>query len=383
MNVAYDRHVESFQYKIQQRVNLANDEISRLLSDLSLLKGQIVEVTDQIHRIDRQLMQSSQEYIGRNRRQQASLDTYISSLRKNHCLKLQEIQERHSQDLLSLQKEYQHSLDCIQKKSKSQIEKKNSKYDELIQNEKNILKQMELELTQIRNYTNYAKSAPPREVISNHDEQIKRQKQLQRTILKRNQERLDAMNEGKARLADCIATLDDMESNHASEIENYKIKLEALDQRYQAKIVREKENHRREVDAIKKRIEANNYRSNNLQKTIDKVQKHHKMQIKTALEEGEVFQQMSTGTNRSSKSNATNGIYEFQGKYASYTSDGKSVDDLMNHLNHLKKILEEKENELMKERTDNESLKRELGRLKHEERMEKRRQSWMNASGSI
>ena len=54
--------------------------------------------------------------------------------------------------------------------------------------------------------------------------------------------------------------------------------------------------------------------------------------------------------------------------------------DEKSKLSMLKEKLEKTENQLFKERTENESLKREIARLKHEAKMAPRIEQWKSSS---
>ena len=49
---------------------------------------------------------------------------------------------------------------------------------------------------------------------------------LEKEIQNQNQERLESILQGKERLQECVETLDEMEKNHSTEMDKYKIKLE-------------------------------------------------------------------------------------------------------------------------------------------------------------
>jgi hypothetical protein len=48
-------------------------------------------------------------------------------------------------------------------------------------------------------------------------------------IQNRNQERLESLLQAKARLADCVSTLEETERNHTSQMASFKAQLEAMD----------------------------------------------------------------------------------------------------------------------------------------------------------
>ena len=74
------------------------------------------------------------------------------------------------------------------------------------------------------------------EFRSSHESEVESIRKLEKQIQKQNQERLNSILQGKTKLQECVETIDEMEKNHNTEMENYKAKLDALDQMYQDKI---------------------------------------------------------------------------------------------------------------------------------------------------
>ena len=353
----FERRMEQFQNKVQQHINLADDEIARLTTYLTTIKGDIIETNDQLNRLQIQLIQASQESSGNAKRQQAALNAKISKMKALFNLKLQEMQTTHANDVTSLQDDYQNALNNIHKTMKDRVAQQTAPIDDLIKQTKAKLQAMDSTFGSSRRELD---EAAVEDIKAVQEVAIAQQKQLEKAIQKRVQERLDSILQAKSRLSDCVATLEEMERNHASQMNEYKIKLEALDIQYQAKIKRETDNHNRQLVSLKNKINENEKRNFAYQRSIHKIERHHKQQLNSAVREGDNLQySMKT--------------QEMQNQIAA--KENEKLRRLVDKLQVLREKLEKRENELASERSDNESLKREINRLKHESQMAKRRQT--------
>ncbi|OHS92855.1 hypothetical protein TRFO_12213 [Tritrichomonas foetus] len=382
------RRAEQFQYQVQTKVNLANDEISRLMGDLAILKGQICEYQDKLNKANYKMAQSLCMFDGKDKLTQVSIKTQIAKLQKAHNIRLQEIQTRHNQEVRNLHADFEETMKLIQKKSADNLNQQNLEYDQMVKREKELLRNLQYEFNLSQNSYKSQKFDP--EMAQNHDREMKRMKQLEKTIAKRTQERLDTMLEGKARLAECVDALDEMERNHENEMMGYKMKLEALENRYKEKINRETDRHKSMMSALTRKVANYENKINSMQKTLHKIEKHHKKQIDHAIKEGESFHYLAENAKSFANSvsyhddqysfSKDSGHFNNHSFYSRSTRNNSNVDELLNRLNQLRENLETKENELMTERTENESLKREIARLKHEEKMSSRRKAWISQS---
>jgi hypothetical protein len=84
MSSVLERQMEELQNRVQQKINLAEDEIQRLSNRLPLKTTQL-----------------NQEQKVREIRSQANTDVAISRLRADHHVFMQELQERHNQEVIT------------------------------------------------------------------------------------------------------------------------------------------------------------------------------------------------------------------------------------------------------------------------------------------
>lgn len=355
MSALLERRMEQFQYKVQQNINLADDEISRLAGYLSVVRGDITDAQDQLNRISLKTTQLEQQSAGREKRHKANLDTFIASMNTRHHRLMQELQERHAQELSSIHQSFRENIAQIEQLMHEKIQQKTGPVEDLLKKTQTQYQK----LVDTQGISAKSLEADALEDIRGLQElEFQRQKRLEATLAARNQERLDSLLQGKARLSDCVNTLEEMERNHASSMETYKTKLETMDQCYHERVKRETERHSRVVESLKRKQSEIEKRADALQKTVQRIQKCHKRQVEDAVREGEMLRTTIESTEAKSQ----------QGE-----RETAKVQEWTNKLQQLKKKLENSENTLMQARTDNETMKREIARLKHEAVMATRR----------
>lgn len=387
MSSFLEKRVERLQNKIQVKINLANDEIDRLKSDYAIIQGQICEVIDQINRLTNYMTQRKHIQIGVNRRKQVSIDTLISKMKKEYNLQLQELESSHSQQINNLNREYETSMKEIEKHSDIIIEEKVGPINKAIEDTKADLQRIKYEYQAISstNKSSFSNSSMnldmDDEFRSSHESEIENIRKLEKKIQVQNQERLNSILQGKSKLQECVEKIDEMEKNHSTEMESYQAKLDALDKTYQEKIRIKSEKHHKTIEKLTQKLKEYNDKITTIQNTIQKVQNHHKLQIDKALAEGDTLSSQITEKAKqysASFSGLNINVSKYRNDVSSY--DYSEVSDEKGRLDMLKEKLEKIENELHKERTENESLKREIARLKHEAKMAPRIKQWKSNS---
>jgi chromosome segregation ATPase len=138
----------------------------------------------------------------------------------------------------------------------------------------------------------------------------------------------------------------------------FKTRLEAMDTAHAEKQRREQERQKRLVDGLLRRQEEFEKRAKSMTKTISRIERHHKVQVETAIREGQMLQ---------------SDVVVVEAKNQSIADQNSKLQQWKAKSDQLKKQLEHRENELSQARTDNETMKREIARLQHEARVSRTR----------
>ena len=356
-----DRRIDRFQSKVQVNINLANDEIERLSQDLLILQGEVDSVKDQLNRTNIQLDQVGQAATGIQNREKAENKMKIARQKIKNETQINEIVQNHKAKVAEIQRDYQESLD----KLGIWAEKKEAQKLAPLEEQLNLIneKRKKYEFT-INSASETIMDNAGKETDAVQSIEFARIASLQNSIKQKNGERLQLLNRAKDRLAECVERLDTMETNHKLEINSLQSQLNSLDESYQ---MRERLfNERSENEILRLKSKYKKVRGNEeiIKDAIDKVERNQKKQMMSAVMEGEDLKHAME-------------IYQSRSIGSENNSNSFNEDNSQSELEYLrlKKLLEKRENELIKSRTENESLKRELARLKHELAFKKKRKS--------
>ena len=356
MSNVLDRRIEHFQHKVQQNITLADDEIQRLAQDLQALQGEISEVKDQLGRVNVQLNQSEQAAKGKYQRELAKSRLKVSQVKIQNENRIKEIIEKHRVDMEALQNDYQNSLAQLSVWATKREQQRTAQLDIA-------MKQIEDQTNDMKNTISTvertAVDAAGAEVEELQKIEYSRMSRLERSVKAKNEERLAALLSAKARLSDCVATLEEMERNHSLTMSSYQGKLNALDSNYQQRVKRMQELSAREIENLKRKLQETKRRDESMRDQIDQIQHNQKRQMFSAVREGEELRiQMQSVGAEAAQANE---------------DEEKAAQQMM--YDKLKKKLADRENQLIKARTENESMKRELSRLQHEARKKNMRRT--------
>ncbi|OHS99635.1 hypothetical protein TRFO_33869 [Tritrichomonas foetus] len=356
MAVTMNRRIERFQNKLQQRLNLADDEIVRLNSYYSSILAEITDTNDQLNRYRRISEQQSQKLTGNTKKEIAEHQAEIASMKALHEKAMLELQEKHAREILDFQHDFETTLKEVDKWAESCLEQKTVAIDAQIDRTSVALDKTKQTLS-ITNSINQSKEMNAS--LHSLEYEADRIQRLEEKLKQRNQDRLDLLLSLKARLAECIQALEETDNNHANEMNGYIFKLEQIDKRYEERMNKEVEKHekdqfnlRRQLDALKRKIAS-------YQNQMERISQKAREQITT-------IEQNNSQLMASVHISSANAITTISSENIDIISSNKNLEQV-------ERILSQKENDLLRARTENESLKREIARLRHEALIKERR----------
>jgi chromosome segregation ATPase len=354
MNAVFDRKMEQFQHRVQQKINLADDEIQRLSAHLTRMKTDILDTKDELSRAKTKATQVTQELSGRTKTTQAHTDTVIAKLRAEHHMAMQELQERQSQEIGGIHQKFDDALAALEQLSVQKIARRTSALDEQ-------LASAERQFGSLREASGRPAQAPAPDARQDTESLqrlgAEREERLEALIQARNQERLDSLLQAKSRLSDCVGTLEEMERNHATRMATFKSRLDAMDAAHGDKQRREEERQARAAGGLRRRQGELEKRARSIQKTIARLERHHAAQVAAALREGQQLQ---------------GGVAAAAARGQAAAEQGAKLQQWQARCAQARARLAQREGELAQARADNEAAKREVARLQHEARAPRR-----------
>jgi chromosome segregation ATPase len=354
MNALLDRQMEQFQHRVQQKINLADDEIQRLSTHLSLIKTDILDTSDQLNRTRLKATQLSDQASGRGKCLRAHMEAIVAKMRADHHIQMQELHEKQNQEIHALHNSFGETVAGLENLSVQAITKKAGPIDD-------VLTQTQTEYSKLQATTGAAgptiDADSLRDIESLQELDFSRQDRLETLIQSRNEDRLQSLLQAKTRLSDCVNTLEEMELNHTHRMATFKTDLEVMDNAHAQKVKREKERQHRVAEALARRQAAFEKRGKSIERTIRKIERHHKIQVDGAVREAATIQ---------------GDVVAAEAKNQVMADQSAKVQNWTAKREEFKKQLESKENELAQARNDNETMKREIARLQHEVRVSQR-----------
>ena len=356
MTVTMDRQMSKFQARVQQELILKDDEIERLKSDITQTNAEIVQIEDQINIEKQRNDQANAKKTGNIRKQKASIETIKARLNAAHAEKLQRITEEQSNLIDEIHHEFETKLAQIEQYSDTVIAQKTKPVTDEIKKTKEQIEKLKQKIT---DQEKKGHSDTEDEIMENQEIEISRVQRLENALKDKNKERFDSLIAAKAQLSQCVSTLEESEKEHRVNIDNLLQRLRQLDDKYDDRIKRMKDVHEREIEPLKRRKAEVEKRLQTTMRAMDSADAQHRRTLGGILSQGDALK------------------LEYQ-SVCSRSVQQQAEDDKARATNSkfesLQKQLAEKEQILAEQRSANESMKREVMRLRHEARVAKRRE---------
>lgn len=355
--MSLDRRLEAFQAKVQQEIDIQDDEIARLTDYLNCIKAETLEVKDSLIRFKTQSEQDMHHRKGKRQCKKANLLAKAARMKCEHHTLIQDLEESHATKVEQMNDDFEKMLEEV------------SVWAEKLGNEK-----IKPVVSQIARVEKLLEEARNEEVevaqrgeentdeidflASTHELDSERIMRLETSLKEKNQDRLRALTSMKQQLSECVATLEDLEQAHSVKMDKLKTKLALVDTKYEQKLKSDTETHRRQMNSQKRKVADAESRTAEIQKLIDKMEKQHSVQMQEA---SQVNVRMRMDMRAMTRKPA---------------ASRKEVSDSLKKETEVRQMrteLEKRERILLEERENNDRLKREVSRIKDEIRIAERR----------
>lgn len=356
MNQTLDRRLEQFQNKVQQRINIADEQIQLDINYLNSLQEEIVEAQDTLQKLENQVVQRQQVAIGKNQRKKVNRSMTIARIKSNHALTIKELEATHAEEMESLNQDFQSTLTEIQKSTPKRIQEKTAPIELEIKKVQDLIAK-KLEENQRVQQTLEPESEI--EIEQTHEMEFNRIKKLEQRLQEKNQERLNSLLQARQQLFECVHTLEEMEQTHNVSMDNYKDQLSEMDEKYELQVKREADEHKKQTVSIKQKIKETDQIIKSLSKSLHRTEKRQKDQLSNLSTQTETLQQQ---------------LVTIKKQEAIKREGENEISEVSNQLSSLRKQLSDRETILNQMRSDNELMKREIAKLYHEAKIAKRRE---------
>lgn len=357
MSQSLDRRLETFQAKLQQHIDIHDDEIARMTDYLAEIQAETAEVKDALTRLTIQAEQAKQDRIGKKQYQRSQNRAKASRMKRDLDSIMQDLEETHRDKVQAITDDFEKMLGQVEEWAenlgKEKIKPLNAEIAKLE-------RQIENARAEHEKLTKSAGKATTELdfLVGAHELDAERIATLQAALREKNQDRLQSLLNMKQQLTECVSTLEELEHAHAVKMDKLKSKLELMDNDYERKVKDTTESHEREMGVERRRIQEAVERAKEIEKQIEKTERQHAAQMQEATQSGA---RMRMDIKALGKKPA---------------ASRKEISDSLKkdaELYQLKLELERREAVLAQERENNDRLKREVSRVRDELRLAERR----------
>lgn len=354
-NAFFNRQVQSFQFKIQQKLILYDEEIGRLADRLNMTKSQIHAEKERIQQLDREISSANEYKDGESRRRSATFNTIISRAKANYHAQLQSIQSQHMQEITDLQNDFERQLQRFPKKNDSQQISSMRQVEEQIESYKEKIDAYKTQTIKIQqeNMKFESELGSPDEAVEGENLAIDFSpiEKLQDAITQRQMERFENLNQSKQKLSQCIELLESMTKEHMINVSEKQQQIREIEEDYNLNLQRIEEKHKTNVELLKIQLIEAEKRTRTLMKAAKHLGSNNHKQMMEAIHELNVKKQKT---------------FEITDNEVLEADEKKQRESLKKEISKLKRQLKHKENDLLDLQQDNQDIKREIWRLKHE-----------------
>ena len=340
------RHNDQLQFKIQQSINLADDEINRLKNYLLILEAKKKEAQQRIGQLKSIILKKNAS--AKYKKANINRSIAITKLQAEHNQILKQLYQKYQEEMNNLQLSFIKITNDNQAKWKTNVLERSIPYD----NQISLLKSKHDKLIFMKTST----LDEEKKIMNDGGDVRKIQNQriqyLEKCVSQKNIERYQNLRNAKNRLAETVSIIESHEKDYQTKIASYEKAIERLDAHYQGQLQRETNKGKQTIEFLARKVERAEKKANMYEKSIHQIEQHSKAQLseaqKEALQQQSLQQKLSLTQSEDEKSK-------------------NDAESLQKQLNNLQDNLKSLEIKLLSLRSQNETYKREIGRIKHEQ----------------
>jgi chromosome segregation ATPase len=275
-----ERQVQLFQFKIQQKIALRDDELDRIAKELTLYKSGIAEANIRIHQLDRDIEATKYQVRGGRQCNQASLQARMARRKAEHSHAVRELDSQHALTVDDLHQQFAETIEQMRESHQSQLNEQLQALDD----EK---KGVEADILRYRESITEAEQAAETEeedcsengCFEGDDQMIGR---LRDTIRARNAERVESLLNSKTKLTECLHVLETLDRDHERNVSEARKGIEAIDARYRDELAQLKQTEKSARSQLAQALRKAQKRLKQLQSARRTLQFRQREEMKTA-----------------------------------------------------------------------------------------------------
>jgi chromosome segregation ATPase len=342
-----DRKARAFQFRIQQTLSLRDEEIERLSTHLTTLKSTILLSKQRLRELDQEIQDASEYRRGDENRRQATRSAALARFKSSHHQSIQEMQQSQTGEIEHEQELFEQELEAISETGARKLDEAEADLDQAIAKFRGQLQGYQREAASIQEHEESVAADMLASIDTVGHDAIAN---LQDMIKQRNTERFQNLQGSRMKLASCVETLDTMGRSHSLAVADRRRALKEIEQRYETDLAKLEERHRPKLARLAQRLGDTQERTKTLLRAAHHLEHTNQRQLKATLKDLDAMKRKS----------------EMLGEDEMVApEDLQRVEGRKAELLRLQRLLSQKEVRLLEARQDNEALKKELWRVRH------------------
>jgi chromosome segregation ATPase len=282
----------------------------------------------------------------------------LAHVRSEHARQLADLERANDEEVMQYQSDFEQALEDVDRWGEQCIERESREIDHKINRAAAAIERTRDQPEVVTDEEREAEIECVKKTIEIENDRIQN---LEEKLRGMSAERLEHLSSLKEQLSESLATLEGLEKDHAKKMGGFSSQMASLDRQHSAKIQRANEDHTKAIQTLTTKYENLVKKGRTLERNLlkieatsraerDKMERettHFRKEVHTALEESKCDDAQKQSSSE-------------------VAALSQSVDSAEAQLG-------QRENELLRLRTEGEMMKREISRLRHEKELAVRR----------
>lgn len=295
--------------------------------------------------------------ISKKKRVTSRHEMLLSRMKSEHTARVTEIENLNNQEVAQFQQDFEKALEDVEQWGEACVNKEVSAIQNRIHSTTKAMEKAQQSFSLSRTEDENFELSSAKKTLSFEADRIER---LEETLKQKSQSRLDLLNSLKDRLSESVSTLEELERDHSTKMSTLSMNIQSADRRHAAKVSTMTEKHNKEMRPLQRQQRQLEAKSKSLEKTIASMTEKAEEELQVLALSASELRNEAELARESSK------IIMEEAPPADLQGDRKRLLEAQTRL-------ADKENALCQARVDNENLKREIARLRHEKMIQTRR----------
>ena len=349
-----NRQTRLFQFKIQQAIEIKDDELDRLEAYLGRVKIQVCDAQEQLAQIERDISQARSMRKASREAEVMNLQIQLANRNRVNKERLQDLHEQQEMEKYQISAAFESSLRTLSETNQSGLKERKDDIQRKIDQAHDVIDKYRQDLQTAKELEAIEEQKAREREQENYEIQVKTIAQLQSVVEIKNQERVTNLVRSKQKLSDCMAAIETMQEHHDLDVRERHRVLDDLDTVYQNQLRQLRSEHRQQMALLITRKSDIKKKLTLVQGSFRKKQETTRSEMKQNQAEFHYVQQQLSASQP----------VTFDEKNS--RREQRKCDKLRSEVLEAQKVLAAKVEQLRKARETNSDLRRRIGVAKHQ-----------------